>query len=244
MASTRDLRRVAANILRHGAPYRASSSDEWECIGGLPPPEDSRPSSHGHPPLFTDAQLDSALDLMQTNALDALQRADFEAFGRRLSWVKLADGCVHRLSSDLLQLQHVRDVRERADLLRRRLETRKAAGQRRTPTKTQTAINDLYAASVAVNDLQTLSGGSLVRDVDGALGRLTVMMRRWRAVEALAPHVRARTDDLVRMIRSAIETVIGSNVSDGTKAYAKRVWGQWCPASRSAQGTSVNFDSD
>ena len=272
------MRRVAFNLVRHSAPYRASSapyrassSDEWECIGGLQPLEGSSTSQEAPHPLFTDAQVDSALHLMQTNPLHALERADFEVFGKRLSWVKLADGCIHRLSTDLLHLERVQDVKERADLLRSRLEARRAVGNRRTPTKTQTAIGDLYAASIAVYDLQTLSGGNLVRDVDGALGRLSVIMRRWRAVQSLAPHATPRTDDLVRMVKSAVDIVLASNVTESTKAQARRLWSQWCPAARPAarsapafppsrptswptprpallldsrQGTKVEFDSD
>ena len=187
--------------------------------------------------------MDAALDLMRTNGLNALKREDFSAFGRRLSWVKLADGVVERLATDLLELEDVRGVKERADLLRRRLEARREVQGIRTPSRTQTAILDLHAASVVVDDLHTLSGGDLVRDVDGALGRLSVIMRRWRAVSSLAPHARARTDDIARMVRAAIDTVMRSKVPEGTKAHARRVWAQWCP-SRPLQGTPVQWDSD
>ena len=111
----------------------------------------------------------------------------------------------------------------------------------------------------------------MVRDVDGALGRLSVIMRRWRAVQSLAPHATPRTDDLVRMVKSAVDIVLASNVTESTKAQARRLWSQWCPAARPAarsapafppsrptswptprpallldsrQGTKVEFDSD
>lgn len=243
------MRRIALNLVRYGASYRASSSDEWECIGGLEPAPWNATVRAPPPPatrrvLFSEAQVDAALDLLQTNELNALKRGDFSAFGKQVSWVKLADGVVERLATDLLELKGVQDVKERADLLRRRLEARRATKGARTPSRTQAAILVLHAASVGVHDLETLSGGSLVRDVDGALGRLSVIMRSWRDVASLAPHTTPRTEDVVRMVKSAIDTVLQSNVSEGTKAHARRVWAQWCPAPRSAQGTRVQWDSD
>ena len=145
---------------------------------------------------------------LQTKELNALKRGDFNAFGKQVSWVKLADGVVERLATDLLELKGVQDVKERADLLRRRLEARRATKGARTPSRTQAAILVLHAASVGVHDLETLSGGSLVRDVDGALGRLSVIMRSWRDVASLAPHTTPRTEDVVRMVKSAIDTVL------------------------------------
>ena len=244
------MRRLVRELTHFAAPYR-SSGDEWECIGGHEP---SAPSVEplaacpAVPPAgreaFSDEQLASALELMQTNDMKELRaRGDFRAFGKRLTWVKLADGCIARLATDLLELRGVRSVREDADLLRRRLETRRAAGVR-TPMCTQSAISTLHGVAVSVRELEILSGGGRVADLDGALGRLTVVLPGWRALMQLAPRARARTDEVSRMAKSAIDAVKHSRASEGTKAFAQRLQAQWCAVPRPERGERVEWDSD
>ena len=250
------LQQLARELAQSAAPsavkYRGSD-DEWDCIGGHEP---STPGTatlaacQAAPPAdreaFNDEQVASALELMQTNDLTELKRrGDFRAFGKRLTWVKLADGCIARLATDLLELRDVKSVREDADLLRRRLETRRASGVR-TPACTQSAISTVHAVAVTVRELEILSGGGEVPDLDGALGRLTVVMPRWRALLQLAPRARARTDELARMVAAVIDKVKHSRASEGTKAFAQRLHAQWCAVPRPAaeRGEKVQWDSD
>ena len=83
-------------------------------------------------------------------------------------------------------------------------------------------------------------------DVIGALGRASVVKRRWEAAAALAPSVRPRTPELVRLVREAVGSVLRGQASAGTKAAAQRVEAQWAPRPVPPQerGERIAWDSD
>ena len=43
----------------------------------------------------------------------------------------------------------------------------------------------------------------------------------------LAPHARARTDELSRMVKATIDAIQQSRASERTKAFAQRLQAQW-----------------
>ena len=62
-----------------------------------------------------------------------LQNEDWSAFiGKKRSWQHLAKGVLNRLARDVLQLRDIKWVKEDADLLNNRLQTRRAQGIRTT----------------------------------------------------------------------------------------------------------------
>ena len=73
-----------------------------------------------------------------------------------------------------------------------------------------------------------------------------MVMPSWRALSQLAPRARARTDELLRRVETAIAGVQHSRASEGTKAFAKRLHAQWCAVPRPAaeRGERVQWDSD
>ena len=195
---------------------------------------------------FTDGEMAAALELMSRQTSQELEGADFTPFGRKLSWQhQLAQGCVVRLAADLLQLRGVAQAAEWADLLHHRLEARRAASVR-TTNETQQAIDTLHALGVCLRELERLRDGAHVADVIGALGRASVVKRRWEAAAALAPSVRPRTSELVRLLREAVGSVLRGQASAGTKAAAQRLQAQWAPrpAAPQERGERIAWDSD
>ena len=77
-----------------------------ECPPGCKPAKRKRIT----PQTFTVAQVDAALDLMTINGLSELERADFSAIGRKMSWAHLAEGCLRRLGGDVLQMKDLGPV--------------------------------------------------------------------------------------------------------------------------------------
>ena len=71
------------NLVREIVKYRSSDS-EWESIGGHEPPKVVRNR------LYTDEQVERALELLSINSLPDLARQDFRTFGKKQSWVQLA----------------------------------------------------------------------------------------------------------------------------------------------------------
>ena len=57
--------------------------------------------------LYTDEQVETALSLLSVNSLVELGRKAFSCFKKKQSWIQLAQGCIQRLSSDLLLLRDV-----------------------------------------------------------------------------------------------------------------------------------------
>lgn len=249
------MRRIALELVSHSASYRGSGERKPLAMLETPvsalhaPSATSRVSRPVSRPVasnavFSDVQLYAALELMNVHSLKELDRQDFSQLGRKHSWTELAQGCLLRISTDLLRLEGVQEAKECADLLRRRLEARREE-RARTTREVQNAITTVYAASVVLLEAETLSGGELVRDVDGAVGRLTVVMRRWRSLSDLAPETAPRTEDLAHMVKAAIETVIHHpRVAEATKAVARRALSQWAPPPSPPAGERVQWDSD
>ena len=129
--------------------YRGTSaddSDSIEQIGGHPPTPLSHKTVDAKRSAYTlnDEQLESALDLLSINSLPELSRQDFSSFGKKQSWIQLAQRCTRRLATDLLRLSDVGETAERCMLLHHRLESRKS--QRiRTPNDAQNAMQTLAA---------------------------------------------------------------------------------------------------
>ena len=165
---------------------------------------------------FDDAEVAAALETMSRQTSQELDGADFAPFGRKLSWQQLAQGCVVRLASDLLQLRDVQRAAEWADLLHHRLQARRAASVR-TTTETQEAIDTLYALGVCLRELVRLRDGAHVADTVGALGRASVVRGRYDAASSLVPSVRPRSSELERLVRGAADAVLRGQASDGTK---------------------------
>lgn len=248
------MRRIVLDLLRHTAHdkvYRASSdSDSVEQIGGYDPP--TRAVSTHQPQAkravtkpYTDEQLEVALDLMTYNSLAELGRQHFSVFGRKQSWVQLANGCIQRLATDLLLLTGIRETAERCDLLYNRLETRREA-KVRTPNETQNSIQTLNLLRVCLRDLYSLSTGRKVVDVERAVGRAQMVMNTWRSVASLVPTVNPNTDALIDMLKSAMENVIqdDSALDSSVKAVARRVLLQFSGGVVKAPGEQVSWDSD
>ena len=180
---------------------------------------------------------------MQINGLTELERADFSAFeGKKLSWAHLAKGCVARISSQLLHLSSLREASENADLLHHRLESRRAQSVR--TNETANSILAVYHAARSLNELNQMANGTLPHDIDGSISRCTVVRRRFLALTPYAPDIRPRTVDLERLVKSALETVLKSTLSEGTKAMARRALNQWTVCEDSQRGERVCWDSD
>jgi len=192
---------------------------------------------------FGDEQMESALEIMRWHALEDVGRSDFAAFGRKLSWQQLAQGCVVRVAGDLVQLAGLRRAVEWSDLLAQRLEARRAASVR-TTKETSEAISTLHALGRSLWELDRLRDGRRVADVDGALGRASVVRRRWVDASTLVPSVRPRTAELERLVREATERVVQGAESAGTKAVARRVQAQWAARPAEGRGERVMWDSD
>ena len=116
--------------------------EQEQCPPGCKPEKRKRST----PQTFTVAQVDAALDLMSINGLSDLERADFSAIGRKMSWAHLAEAVLRRLAGDALQMKDIRAVSERADLLHNRLEMRRAE-KIRTTQSTQDGIDLLYSVT-------------------------------------------------------------------------------------------------
>ena len=99
---------------------------------------------------------------------------------------------------------------------------------------------------MCLRELERLRDGAHVTDVIGALGRASVVKRRWEAAASLAPSVRPRTPELVRLVREAVGSVLRGQASAGTKAAAQRVQAQWAPrpAAPQERGERIAWDSD
>eukprot|EP00966_Prymnesium_polylepis_P000089 1964-Prymnesium_polylepis.2 len=241
------MRKIVIDLMQYRAAdaYRGSSdeSDSVEQIGGLPPigVADAKRSKY----RFSDEQLEAALELLSVNSLPDLARQDFSEFGKKLSWIQLAQGCVTRLAGDVLMLMNVGETAERCALLFHRLENRKAA-RVRTPNEAQSSIQDLYNASVSINDVWRLSQGKRVGNVERAVGKTQSLMASWRAVQSLFPTT-PNTERLVSIVREALSNVMkDANVREGTREMARRALLQWSisPRATATAGRQVNFDSD
>ena len=175
---------------------------------------------------MNDDQLESALYLLSINSLPELSRQDFSSFGKKQSWIQLAQRCTRRLATDLLKLSNVGETAERCMLLHHRLESRKS--QRiRTSNDAQNAIQTLYACCMIVRDVWKLSAGGGVADVERTVGKIQSLMSSWRAVSSLSP-VTPETDLLVSKVQIALSNVLKStDVSEGVKTMARRGLLQW-----------------
>ena len=225
-----------------GTDESRTDSTEFEqeqCPPGCKPAKRKRIT----PQTFTVAQVDAALDLMTINGLSELERADFSAIGRKMSWAHLAEGCLRRLGGDVLQMKDLGPVSERVDLLHHRLETRKAE-KIRTTQSTQDAIDLLYSVTQVIRELLKLREGVMTSDVQRAIGRATGLRTRFLQLSPLNPDVRPRANELVALVKSAIEAVLRANVSEGTKAFARKSLQQWSTCSQQPRGEKVTWDSD
>lgn len=250
------MRRIQLHILGreviHKHTYRGSSdeeSDSIEQIGGLIPASAGETASTPHTKRskhrFNDAQVEAALELLSINGLSELSQQDFSDFGKKLSWIQLSQGCVARLACDILALNNIGETAERCALLYHRLENRKAA-RVRTPNEAQRSIQDLYNASVSINDVWRLSQGKRVGDVERAVGKTQSLMASWRAVLSLFPTT-PDTERLVSIVREALSNVMkDANMREGTRDMARRALLQWSgsPRATATAGRQVNFDSD
>jgi uncharacterized small protein (DUF1192 family) len=243
----RTMRKIVIDLMQYRAAdaYRGSSdeSDSVEQIGGLPPigVADAKRSKY----RFSDEQLEAALQLLSVNSLPDLARQDFSEFGKKLSWIQLAQGCVTRLAGDVLMLIDVGETAERCALLHHRLENRKAA-RIRTPNDAQNAIQTLYTCCMTVRNVWKLRVGRRIPDVERAVAKMQGLMPSWRAVSTLAL-VTPETARLTSMVKEALSNVIQSaEVSEGVKTMARRGLLQWGGHAQLAgpTGTSVSFDSD
>ena len=87
----------------------------------------------------------------------------------------------------------------------------------------QNAIQAVYAASIVLFEVEELSKGVRLPDMDATLARATALRRSYMAVASLAPGVRPRTETLSRLAKTAIEAVIQrSESAEGRKALARR----------------------
>ena len=104
-----------------------------------------------------------------------------------------------------------------------RLEAR-TADKVRTTQSTREAIVVVWKAAQSLVELERVAGGRGVRDLDGLVGRASVMRQRWKAVGKYVPMVIPRTGDMVRMLKAGLHAVRGlGEASGGTKAGAERV---------------------
>ena len=243
------MRRLVLELLKgqrtHTPSYRSSSDDGLEQIGGLPVTEVTTiPVKKATTRLYTDEQLETSLSLLSVNSLVELGRKDFSCFKKKQSWIQLAQGCIQRLSSDLLLLRDVGETTERCSLLHHRLETRKAA-KVRTPSEAQNSITTLYSASISVREMWKLSCGKRVRDMEGAVGRAQVVMGRWRTVMSLAPTVTPKTEEMIAMVKLAMNNVTrDSGSNELVKSIARRVLLQFSGSVAKVPGEQVSWDSD
>ena len=246
------MRRIVHDLLGsvHHHHYRGSTSDESdsvEQIGGLPPLSSSTTSAPRRS-YYTDEQVEIALDLLSINSLADLGRQNFSSFGKKQSWIQLANGCIGRLATDLLMLEDVGETAERCILLHHRLESRRAA-RIRTPNEAQNAIQNLYTCSKTVRDVWLLSVGRKVADVERTVGKVQSLMPTWRAVSALAAMATPETERLVAIVRKALSNVLQSKeVNEHVKNMARRSLLQWGGGPKASTtmvtGTKVSFDSD
>ena len=202
--------------LMRGQVKYSSSSDDVEQVGGLAP--------YNYTPIQKqkkDAQIEKALDLLSINALSDLGRADYIVFNKKQSWQQLAQGVIQRAASDMLQLRDLGETQERCHLLHRRLETRRNA-RIRAPMETQNAIENIYRASTSLHEVELLSSGSPVKDIDGAVWRVGSLMGRWRGMCSLVtttPH----TETMIGMVKRALHNVIADAVvRESVKIVARR----------------------
>ena len=136
---------------------------------------------------------------------------------------------------------------ERVDLLHHRLQTRKAE-KIRTTQATQDAIDLLYSVTHVIRDLLKLREGVMTSDVQRATGSTARLRSRFLKLSPLNPDVRPRTNELMALVKSAIEAVLRANVSEGTKAFARKSLQNWtmqrtCSQPRGEQITWSDDDS-
>ena len=144
-----------------------------------------------------------------------------------------------------MRVESLCDTHDDAVLLHARLEARRALGVR-TPRDTQQAIGLVHKASETLCELQSLRDGDGLRDLDGAIGRASVMRQRWKLLAALAPGVAAQTSRMESLLRSGLEAVATRrDALEGSKALARRallgVAGRG-PEGGAAQGERVAWD--
>ena len=112
--------------------------------------------------------------------------------------------------------------------------------------ETQNAIENIYRASTSLHEVELLSSGSPVKDIDGAIWRVGSLMGRWRGMCSLVtttPH----TETMIGMVKRALHNVIAyAVVRESVKIVARRALTQWSVSSEPArpEGQQVNFDSD
>ena len=189
---------------------------------------------------FIAVQCDAALELMEKQRSEELEGADFQAFnGRKKSWQELAQGCITYMARLLVQLRSVQDVKERADLLHHRLESRRSQGVR-TTLPTQDAIQLLHSASTTILDLQKLIAGGQVQNVDRTLTLCMGIRRQYLAVAELSPETPTRVDALQALVKGAIQKLLGvQSQMQGTRALAERALAQWTAAPAVQRGERV-----
>ena len=237
------MKRLVTELVRLGdnkGIYRSSDSDSIEQIGGLTPTQIPKRASTK---LYSDEQLETALDLMMYNSLAELGKQDFSVFGKKQSWVQLATGCVQRLAADLLLLTDIRTTIKRCDLLHNRFETRRAA-KIRTPNQTQSNIQTLNLLRTYLRDIHHLSTGRDVLDIERAIGRAQTVMNTWRSASSLVPTVNPRTDALLEMVKLAMANVLNGSARDNVKSAARRVLVQFSSGGAKLAGEQVIWDSD
>ena len=112
--------------------------------------------------------------------------------------------------------------------------------------ETHNAIETVCRASISLHEVDLLSSGSLVRDTEGAVGRIGSLMGTWRGVCSLVTTT-PYTETMITMVKRALHNVIADReVREGVQIVARRALTQWSVSSEPTrpEGTQVNFDSD
>lgn len=199
--------------------------------------------------LFTADQVDSALDLMQHNELSTLEQQDFSGTGgKKMSWQELAQSCIRFLATHLLQLQSIQETKERADLLLHRLHARRSQGVR-TTLPTQSAIELIHHVSSMMTEIAKMKSGELVSDIDASLARASVLKARFLSLRQLAPGVKPRIEELTRVVKDAIESLLRRQVvQQGRRNLAQRALSNWTgevlQEISGPPGVQIAWDSD
>ena len=115
----------------------------------------------------------------------------------------------------------------------------------------QNAILTVYSTAVVMAEVEEMSNGVRLEDMDAALARASTLRRKFMSLIPLAPDVRPRTEAVSRMVKSAIDSVIQrSETAEGRRALAKRALLPWSTPSQVPQtsqeprGEMIGWDSD
>ena len=128
-----------------------------------------------------------------------------------MSWQELAQSCILFLATHLLQLQSIQETKERADLLLHRLHARRSQGVR-TTLPTQSAVELIHHVSSMMTEIAKMKSGELVSDIDASLARASVLKTRFLSLRQLAPGVKPRIEELTRVVKDAIESLLRRQV--------------------------------